>query len=221
MPTLKENLNTDYWGAFAHLLPKSLAKPVLVYVESEADIAFWRNILHIYENSSIRFEIQLPSNTSFSKGKQKALDSGKAIFEHLTIDNLGAYLVVCIDSDYDFLLEKYSEKAQQIHENKYIFQTYTYSTENLKCYAESLHAICVTTTLNDSPKIDFPALLKHFSAIIYELFLWNLYFYSKKEEAHFAMSDFCNTIKILAQPKPDDYVKEVAKALERIENKVK
>gem|GEM_PF-4315564 len=37
---------------------------LLVYVESEADIAFWRIILQPYETSRIRFEIKLPSNNS-------------------------------------------------------------------------------------------------------------------------------------------------------------
>lgn len=221
MPTLKDNLNSDYLGAFTHLLPKSVAKPIIVYVESEADISFWRNILQHYENSQVRFEIQLPSNTSLSKGKQKALHAGKEIFELMPINNLGKYLIVCIDSDYDYLLQAYLEKAKEINESKYVFQTYSYAIENLKCYAASIHAVCVSATLNDSQKIDFETLLKRYSSIVYELFLWNLYFYSKKEEHHFSMSDFCSIIKILEEPKIDDYITNVGKELLKIEHKVK
>jgi len=64
MSTLIENVSSDYFGAYANLLPKSQPKPIVVYVESEADIAFWRIILQPYETSRIRFEIKLPSNNS-------------------------------------------------------------------------------------------------------------------------------------------------------------
>jgi len=47
MSTLIENVSSDYFGAYANLLPKS--QPIVVYVESEADIAFWRIILQSYE----------------------------------------------------------------------------------------------------------------------------------------------------------------------------
>jgi hypothetical protein len=45
--TLLENLNSDFLNAFSALLPKSAAQRVLVYVESDDDIAFWRNVLNL------------------------------------------------------------------------------------------------------------------------------------------------------------------------------
>jgi hypothetical protein len=39
-----------------------------------------------------------------------------------------------------------------------------------------------------------------YSKTVYPLFLWNLLFYSKGEDAHFTLTDFCNEIKILQDP---------------------
>jgi len=46
--------------------------------------------------------------------------------------------------------------------------------------------------------------LKVYSFIIYDLFLWNLYFYSLKDFTTFTLSNFCETIKILEVPNIED-----------------
>jgi len=108
MTSLKDNFNNQYLNAFSKLKPKKASKQVLVYVESEEDIAFWRNILKKFENKDIQFAIQLPSNTTMSKGKKKAMERNNDIFSLIPINNLGEYLIICIDSDYDYILNNYS-----------------------------------------------------------------------------------------------------------------
>lgn len=39
--TLLDNLNSDFIAAFSSLQPKGSNQRVLVYVESDEDIAFW------------------------------------------------------------------------------------------------------------------------------------------------------------------------------------
>lgn len=226
MTSFTDYLNSDYLGAYATLLPKTTSKSVFVYVESEEDIAFWRTILHPYETKEIRFKINLPSHTSLAKGKSKALARSNDIFEHIT-GEVGKFLLICIDSDYDYLLHNHyqtedkKETARKINESIYIFQTYTYSIENLKCYAESLHSVCVAATFNDEQKIDFEAFMKVYSNIIYELFLWNLLFYSKGEEGNFTLTSFCNTIKILEEPNISEHGKTaLGKVQERVKQKI-
>jgi hypothetical protein len=225
MTSFTDYLNSDYLGAYATLLPKSAPKSVVVYVESEEDIAFWRTILHPYETKEIKFKINLPSNSSLVKGKTKALSRSNDIIE--LEKGVGKFLLICVDSDYDYLLhghyqtEAKIEIDRKINESIYIFQTYTYSIENLKCYAESLHSVCVATTFNDEQKIDFEAFMKVYSTIIYELFLWNLLFYSKGEDDSFTLTSFCDTIKILEVIDIGEHGKTaLGKVQERVKQKI-
>jgi hypothetical protein len=221
---IKKGLSSNYLEFSNVLRPKFKPKSIIVYVESEEDIAFWFNILHSYETPKIRFEIKLPSNTSLAKGKSKALARSNDIF-NLVTGKVGKYLLICIDSDYDYLLCEHYETeakrtiAKKIHENDYIFQTYTYSIENLKCYAENLHIVCVAATFNDAQKIDFVAFMKVYSTIIYELFLWNLLFYSKGQDDNFTLTSFCSVIKILEVPNIHEFGKTALKEVEKQVNK--
>ncbi|TAD96559.1 MAG: DUF4435 domain-containing protein [Bacteroidetes bacterium] len=222
--SLKSNQNSDRLEISNIFRPKSKPKTVFVYVEGEVDIAFWRAILQNYENEQFIFHINVPSK----KGKQKALNElerNNEIFE-LVQGDLGKFLLICVDSDYDYLLYPYYVKqekksvAQKINQNPFVFQTYTYSIENLKCYAESLHAVCVTSTFNDERKIDFVEFLKSYSRIVYKLLIWNLLIYSKSEDNVFTLSTFCSTI-ILEGVKIEEYAETALQNLvSNVKNKI-
>ncbi|MDD5215661.1 MAG: DUF4435 domain-containing protein, partial [Methylococcales bacterium] len=186
------NVSSDYQKASNALAPKSSPKTVVVYVEDAEDVSFWHGILCGYEQqANIRFDFKPYSNDSLATGKKEL----RKLF-----DNVGEYLIICLDSDYDYLFQNHSDKTKKINENPFIFQTYAYSTENLKCYAESLKGICVQATHNTNEKIDFSEFLMSYSQIIYVLFIWNLYFYSKNNTTEFTISDFCNEVKITENP---------------------
>ena len=73
MPTnLYQNINSDRTGRSNVLRRKDEPKIILVFVESDDDIAFWREVLNPYENNKLKFRINLPSNNSLEKGKNKA-----------------------------------------------------------------------------------------------------------------------------------------------------
>ena len=215
--TLKDNINSEFLYAFAKLKSKKAPKTITVYVESDEDIAFWRNILYLYEDEDIRFDIQLPSNTSLVKGKKQAIQRSHEEINSLSVSNLGEYLLVCVDSDYDYLLQDYSKHSQIINKNDFIFQTYSYSIENLKCFSESLHNVCASATLSDSISLNFNELLKLYSNIIFKLFLWNLFFYKIGDYNTFTLTSFCEIIKVLENPKIDECGKS---SLENIKNRV-
>jgi hypothetical protein len=184
--TLKDNLTSDWMKAASALLPKSAAQRVLVYVEDEEDIAFWRNILNPYETCNIQFDIQLTSKTVLTKGKDAVLKM-----------KTGTHLIGCIDSDYDYILQSTTPQSKRINEDAFVFQTYTYSIENLLCFESSLHQLCVQATKNDNKRIDLVQLLTIYSNITYELFLWSVYFSLEQNTTDFTITDFCNTVKIL------------------------
>jgi hypothetical protein len=211
--TLLDNLNSDFLSAFSVLQPKGSAQRVLVYVESDEDIAFWRSILNPFEVQGICFDVQLPSRTGLEKGKKVALERSQDL---LSIP-VGTHLIVCVDSDYDFLLQNKTETSSKINNSDFIFQTYSYSIENLQCYSGSLQTICTQATKNDKRVIDFEELTKFYSKIIYDLFLWSVRFSFKHDTTSFSLHEFCDTIKVLGKA---DVIENFATALSELKAKV-
>jgi hypothetical protein len=178
---LVQNLTSNYLQAANAKRSTSLPPDVQVYVEGHEDIAFWRMVLKQYEQTGhVRFRITQPSNT----GKISVLDLR---------DQAGKYLILCVDSDFDYLLDGKTPTSRGILTHSYIFHTHTYSIENYQCYAESLHQVCVQATLNDDVQFDFVAVLEEYSAIVYDLVLWVIYFQSCDKPHHFSL-DRCNRI---------------------------
>ncbi len=187
MSSLIANISSDYQKAANSLVSKSAPKKILVRVEGLEDVSFWHGILEAYQaRAGVKFEIQPYSNNSLTTGKAE-------LAKHFGL--VGSHMIICLDSDYDYLLPNRSEVAKAINQSPYLFQTYTYAIENLKCYAESLAGVCVKATHNTSPTINFSVLLEKYSAIIYELFIWNVYFASLSDTEAFTVADFCDVVK--------------------------
>jgi hypothetical protein len=189
MPSsLVSNLNSDYIEALGDLLSKTKPNTILVYVESHEDISFWYGILRNYESSKIKFDIQLPSHNSLTKGKHEVLERFKY--------NVGPYLILCVDSDYDYLLQGKTEQSRLINQNKFIFQTYAYSIENLRCFSPSLYHVSVQASHKTHDKIDFEELLKRYSTITYPLFLWSVFLEMIEDTTTMDLTTFCSHIRV-------------------------
>ena len=186
---LTENVNSLYIGAANSLRPKTARKRIVAYVESYDDVSFWSHILSEYNTDRYYFQVMLPSSTSLAKGKKVAMmnDLGQG---------LGCNMIACVDSDYDYLLQGVTGTSRRIISSPYVLHTYAYAIENFQCYAESLHGVCVQSTLNDKPMIDFPAFFRLYSQIIFPLFLWNVWFYRKRDLSPFSMQDFCRVVRL-------------------------
>ena len=206
--TLLDNLNSDFLAAFSVLMPKGSPQRVLVYVESDDDVSFWRSILAPFEEKGLSFDIQLPIQNTLKKGKLAVLEFA---------DRVGNNLILCVDSDYDYLLQDTTPTSSLINKNNFIFQTYAYSIENLLCYANSLHVICVQSTKNDTKIIEFEALMKLYSKIVYPLFLWSTHFAFKQDTTSFTLTNFCETVKILEKAIVSE---QFSTALKELKNKV-
>jgi Protein of unknown function (DUF4435) len=186
--SLVANLNSDYIEALGDLLSRRLPEPILVYVESYEDISFWYGILKNYESPKVKFDIQLPSHDNLTKGKHEVLQRFK--------NNVGSYLILCVDSDYDYLLQDKTEQSQLINQNKFIFQTYAYSIENLRCFSPSLYHVSVQASHKTHDKIDFEELLKRYSTITYPLFLWSVFLETIGDTTSMDMTTFCRHISV-------------------------
>lgn len=202
---LVQNLTSNYLQAANAKRSRALPPDVQVYVEGHEDIAFWRTVFQEYEQQGIvRFRITQPSTT----GKMEVLSLQ---------DQAGAYLLLCVDSDFDYLLNGKTASSATIRNNPYIFHTYAYSIENYQCFAQSLHQVCVQATLNDAVDVDFVAVLEAYSAIIVELLPWIIHFQETDNADKFSLSD-CN--KVIGFQENPDVEQQCAEALNDVKNRV-
>lgn len=186
---LKDNLSSLYIGAANRLRPKKSRKKIVAYVESYDDVLFWRSFLSEYEDETRYFQVMLPSQSSLAKGK-------KTVLMNQLGPQLGANMIACVDSDYDYLIQGATSTSKQINESPYVMQTYVYAIENYQCYAEGLHEICVMVTLKDNSVIDFPEFFKMYSQIAYPLFLWSVWLYKNHILNVFPMMEFCGVVRL-------------------------
>lgn len=184
---LSDNLNSLYIGAANKLKPKSSKQKIVAYVESYADVFFWRTVFDEFENEERYFEVMLPSQNSLGKGKKLALMNRLG-------HQLGDYMIACVDADYDYLMQGRTSMSKMINEHPYVFHTYTYAIENYFCYAASLHRVCVMATLNDRQIVDFEGFLSEYSVIVWPLFVWSVWMYRNGRYREFTLTDFGNHV---------------------------
>ena len=161
---------------------------VHVYVEGYEDVAFWRGIFDHFRNPYLRFEISVPNRDDLPKGK-------KVLMSMLNRTEKESVLL-CVDSDFDYLFAGETEQSAKILNADNMFHTYTYATENYLCYAPSLRNVCVKATKNDTRIFDFVRFMEAYSNIIYPLFLWYVYSAKGATESVFTLAEFRAAVRL-------------------------
>jgi hypothetical protein len=135
----------------------------------DADALFWSRILESVL-PDLTFKIYRYANypTGNTYGKLNVLKFKEFV---------GRDFILCVDSDYDYLLEK--EELR----HPFIFQTYVYSVENYQCYAPSLLSILKQFLSKEDIRFDFVDLMERYSSIIYQLLVYSLF--SMKTDGEF------------------------------------
>ena len=105
-------------------------------------------------------------------------------------------MLLCVDSDFDYLFNGQTEQSELLLSSRFMFHTYTYATENYLCYAPSLHNVCVKATKNDTRIFDFERFMADYSRTIYRLFLWYAYSAKLSDEHMFTLNEFKSSVKI-------------------------
>ena len=180
------------FGSRCKELPKALPvhssqRLVRVFVEGYEDVAFWRGVFDRFTNPYLRFEISVPSREDLPKGKKVLLGM---------IPQASDELLLCVDSDFDYLFADRTPQSKEVAEAKFMFHTYAYATENYLCYAPSLHNVCVKATKNDTRIFDFVKFMHEYSCTIYPLFLWYAYSAQLATENVFPLIDFKQSVRI-------------------------
>jgi hypothetical protein len=151
-------------------------------------LAFGR-IFFICIKIKVKFEVKPATRAQKSNhGKSQALKRANQATKNF---------IIAIDSDYDYLLQNATTTSEKINTHEFIFQTYAYAIENLRCYAPYLNTLCVKATNNDSELLDLDELMQAYSEMIAPLFLWSVWLTKQgKASAHFSIKDFCKIIAI-------------------------
>ncbi|SUE33093.1 Predicted ATP-binding protein involved in virulence [Rikenella microfusus] len=181
---LVQNITSEYFEAISALHKRNR---VMVYVEGYDDIPFWRSIFDEFETPDRRFEISTPARNDLAKGKKVVLQFA---------DQAGKSLILCVDSDFDYLFGDLSSQSRTVNHTPYLLQTYTYAIENYLCYPPSLHSVCVRATKKDAHIFDFEEFMAEYSRTIYPLFVWYAYAARVDRPTIFTLADFRNTVKI-------------------------
>ena len=159
----------------------------MVYVEGYDDIPFWRAIFDEFETPDRRFEISTPARNDLAKGKKVVLQFAP---------QAGRNLILCVDSDFDYLFGDLSSQSRMVNHTPFLLQTYTYAIENYLCYPPSLHSVCVRATKKDVHLFDFEEFMREYSRIIYPVFVWYAFAARIDRPTIFTLADFRNTVKI-------------------------
>lgn len=181
---LIHNISSDYFETSSAMHRSS---KIMVYVEGYEDVAFWRNIFEEFETPNRRFEITTPVRADLAKGKKVVLNFAP---------QAGRNLILCVDSDFDYLLGDYNDQSRLVNSSPYLVQTYGYAIENLLCYAPSLHSVAVKITKNDTDIFDCQEFLARYSEIIYPVFLWYYMAAKFNRPSIFTLTDFKNTVRL-------------------------
>lgn len=161
---------------------------IRVHVEGYDDVAFWRDIFDEFESDKLTFEISVAPRKDLAKGKKVLLDM---------LSQTSEERIVCVDSDFDYLLDGQTTQSHKVLNSPYVFHSYSYSIENLLCYAPGLRSICTKATKNDTPVLDFEEWFEQYSRIIYPVFLWYVYSAKLDDLTLYKLDSFKNDVRVL------------------------
>jgi Protein of unknown function (DUF4435) len=150
-------------------------KRMVILVEGKNDEAFWSLVWDGYFKGQYRIHKQVNYPTSESSGKQTLKH-----FINLTTTDF----VVCIDADYDYLLENTDFIGKP-----FVFHTYVYAIENIFSYAEGLKNTLEKALNTEGPPFNYEAFFKNYSTIIYDWLCYSLY--SEKIKDGLLLRDIC------------------------------
>lgn len=117
-----------------------------VWVESKSDINFWNQILN--KNSNRKYEFKIMEISKF--GCEKSADGCKKIIALCKNNSLilGKYNICCLDSDLNYIYEKYNGENFHGYISEYIFYTIVYSRENVILNREMFSKLLNRSTNN-------------------------------------------------------------------------
>lgn len=174
-----------------------------VLVEGKSDVDFWQNTL----NRVIPEQFKIFPYVNFPKAET----SGKSALTTHFAPFAAQDFILCVDSDYDYLLENPDLQRP------FIFQTYVYAVENYQCYPPNLKNVLQkrfdTEGVSD---FDFEDFIRRYSQVIHRLLVYSLYSVkTKNKNNQFTASD-CGQAASFNQG--ENVVTNLSNLAERVDN---
>ncbi|BCS85755.1 ABC transporter ATP-binding protein [Prevotella herbatica] len=192
---LKEYITKDYIYNTKFFREQNTLIPVKVLVEGDDDIEFWKKVLSKYN----KYNFSIATNKVIDSRGTTTVHNGKdALMKWASL--LCENFIICVDADYDLVIDNYHSYTNILRDNKYIINTAYYSIENVLCHPDNLTKIEKELTTIDSSfnYLDFLELL---SSSIYDLLL--LFVAAKNEsiksqtDSDFTIMDFKRVVNSL------------------------
>jgi len=176
----KITLSSEYMEQFSNLYGEKYKQDVVVWVEADLDIRFWKTI---FPQSSSKYNFSFRRSYDCSSQDDKNANGCSRIAKLVNSGDLqpGPLVLICIDSDYRYILEDYSYPYGFIKENDYVFETKVCSRENVISHPKGFkETVQRATSLTSWPgDFDFEIFMKDFSKCIYPAHSLALFFLKK------------------------------------------
>lgn len=186
---IRKFLNSNYVKCSNNLRKREV---IQVYVEDEIDKVFWYVYLHPYEeiyNCTFRIST-LQDRNNILKGKASLLT-------YKPKGALGHNMWLCVDSDYDEIINDFSKFSDRIRHDSFVITTYWYSIENLKCTPDLLELNILKASLADKCDIKVETVLQIIS-ILYKNIFYLLLEMEEKHDSRFKIDDFCQCLSYVS-----------------------
>lgn len=123
---------------------KNVKSTILVYVEGDPDVRFWSPFFRRF-NDSYNIVVQRAFEISSQDGKQANGCSRISSLIKSGQISLGPNLFACIDSDYRFILDEYTD-YEFAKESPYAFETRVCAKENISSTCEGIQELIVQSS---------------------------------------------------------------------------
>lgn len=181
----KVYISSEYMESMSHVYGRDYKQEVMIWVESGIDIRLWHSVFP-HNSAKYDFVFRRSYDCPSSDGKNANGCSRIAKLVKSGDIELGPFVRVCIDSDFRFILNDYSDPFEFVVDNPYVYETLVHSRENVLSNPEGFkgdvqRATSLSTWLGS---FDLANFLADFSLSIEKAYLLSLYYKSKKDMRH-------------------------------------
>lgn len=144
--------------------PWTEKKDLLVLVEGDEDVFFWKKVLEYAKDKYARIDVHTLKLPDVEIENSEVDRKGKrALMEN--VRDLGPSKVVAVDMDYDELVNGYHSYSTRIGTDPCVLHTIYYSMENHKLYPDVIKNY-VVHAVKENPSFDFEGRIADFSRTI-------------------------------------------------------
>jgi hypothetical protein len=158
------------WASLRFL--KGGADILLMFEHQQNDKKFWADVFnHFCYQKSYLPQVVAPETEAETKNGIHEVLKYLAVYEEHKEKLAHIRIAFCIDSDYRFLAEDQNTQGKS-----YVWQTFTHSFECHNCYPRSLNNLLKNRFQLSKELFDFEVFIANYSATIYPILLYWLYF---------------------------------------------